>query len=289
MCENCGHFFASPALDPDGLADFYRDGFDGDGGAGGRLVAGTIAAHKIRTEEKKMRRWALPKIKEYLDPKGKRILDIRSRSGALCALLAAEGADVTGIDPLQANVDYAKSERGLENICLPMERWYDLTEFEDQSFDAVTALTIHSLAHIPAPRRFLTRLFELAKPGAFLFFDEKTVLEPAEGMTPSLFDSGIGHFHHYTTETAGKVFSAAGFDLVRCELEPNRKSFVRHIQLVAQKPLDPAGRSQPRAAEFRCDTQALLQRLARAEAVQRRVRFKNILRRKYKLLKRRFA
>ena len=290
MCNNCGHFFASPALDPSDLESFYNNDFDGDGGAPTRIGEGVIPEYRIQTENRKMKRWALPIIEQHLDVRGLRVLDLRSRTGALAELLTQKGADVVGIDPFQANIDYATEFRTVGSMrhC-PVSSFPRLDMLEESSFDAVTALTIHTLAHLPSPRAFLERIYEVIRHGGFLFFDEKTIMEPENAMTTSVFDSGVGHFHHFTVETMEKLFRVTGFEIMKCTAGGERKSFAKHILLVARKPAAEVARQAVDPIELKCDTETRLLHLAAAESKLRRKRLKNIIKRKFKAVSRKFS
>jgi SAM-dependent methyltransferase len=289
MCQTCGHFFTSPCIDSDDLSQFYLEEFEGDAGAAQRLSVGEIAGQKIRREERKMRRWALPIITEYCDIKGKKVLDLRTRSGAMAELLVQEGAEVTGIDPFTANVDYATKVRKLDNITVvPLTEWHRLRQFDDDYFDVVNALTIHTLSHLPWPRSCLSRLYDITKPGALLFFDEKSILDPANSTARSVLDVGAGHFHHFTAASMRHIFEAAGFEVLASGIDSGRKSAARHLRLVARTPDPKPPPSRPTAAEFRCDTKTLLRQLENAEKTQRKRRIFNMVRGRFRMLRNRF-
>jgi SAM-dependent methyltransferase len=289
MCKSCGHFFTSPCIDTEDMAQFYDEEFEGDAGAETRLAEGAIAGQKIRREQKKMRQWALPIITGQCELAGKKVLDLRTRSGSMAELMAEQGADVTGIDPFPANVDFATNDRKLDNVLLvPLSDWHRLEPLENDTYDVVSALTIHTLAHLPWPRKFLSRLYDLTKPGALLFFNEKSVLEPGYSTARSVLDIGAGHYHHFTVESFRQVFEAAGFEILNCELDSSRKSSAKHIKLIARTP-DPKAENPGRdGADFYRNTDLVLQKLADAEKQQRRRRHYNIVRGKFKTLKNRF-
>lgn len=289
MCKSCGHFFTSPCMDADDLPQFYDEEFEGDAGAAQRLSEGRIADQKVRREQRKMRRWALPIITASCDLKGKKVLDLRTRSGSMAELLAEEGAVVTGLDPFPANVDYATRVRNLDNVILvPLWEWHRLDQLEDDYFDVVTALTIHTLAHLPWPKRFLARIYEVSKPGALLFFDEKSILEPADSTARSVLDVGAGHFHHFTVESFRHIFEAAGFEVLSCDLDGARKSVAKHIRLVARTPDPKPGNPGHAAGDFHCDTNAVLQQLEHAQKVLRKRRRYNVVRSKLRTLRNHF-
>lgn len=289
ICTNCGHLFASPAVDPSTLSSFYDHEFRGDSAAPSRLQDGAIPEHDIVRENQRARDWALPIIERYLDVKDLSILDIRSRTGALAEALTQRGAKVVGIDPFGANLDYARSMRTVgEMLQVPIMSWSSLT-LEEESFDAATALTIHTLAHLPTPRPFLDRLYRLLRPGGLAFFDEKDIFQPASGVARSVLDSGFGHYHHFTADSLVKLFLSAGFDIVECDQDPTRKSAVRHVRVVARRPVDAGARGSPMPIEFACDVEERISLLLAADVLQRKIRRRNQIKRKIKSAIRTFS
>jgi len=269
MCENCGLLFASPSFAVSALDGFYEDGFIGDPGTNLRVAGGGIDPRKLKEEQRIAQSYSLPVVRRHLDPAGKSILDVRCRSGALADMLARAGAEVTAIDPMEQNARHALSRDSLaEARFVSVLELAELQGFEDGSFDAITALTVHTLGHLPSPRRFLARAFDLLKPGGYLFMDEKDVRHPVRATGPSVFDSGAPHYFHFTRDTLRKYFQAAGFDVLECDLDPGRKKALRHVPVVARKPLGLVARKlrQPDLAE---DTEKLLSDLAKAERTLR--------------------
>ena len=282
MCENCGLLFASPSFAVSALEAFYDDGFIGDPGSNRRVKGAGIEPRKVREEERIAKSYSLPVIRRHLDVAGKRILDVRSRSGALADMLARDGADVIAIDPMEGNAEHARSRGTLrEARFVPALELAELAGFEDGSFDAVSALTIHTLGHLPSPRRFLARIYDLLKPGGYLFVDEKDVLHPVRATGPSVFDSGAPHYFHFTQDTLRKYFEAAGFEVRECSIDPGRKKALRHVPVVARKPEQPIARRFEQA-DLAADTGKLLDDLAKAEQTLSRKQTFNRVRRRAK-------
>lgn len=237
MCQSCGLLFANPSLDLDTIAAFYDEEFAGDPGSKSRQLDGKINPLKIHKDERRAQRWALPLLKGYFDPKGMRILDVRSRNGGLARALAQDGALVTAIDPLHANVDYMQERGGIEAIFTTVNDLTSLAPLRGREFDAVTMLTIHTLAHLPSPRTFLEAILSVLKPGGWVMLTEKDILEPTPDTGSSPFDSGEAHYVHFTRATLHRLLEKAGFEIIRCDIDPHRATAFKHLVAVARKPV----------------------------------------------------
>ncbi len=264
MCEHCGLFYASPSLSPDLLDKFYDEEFEGDAGTNKRLMKGDIEQRKVNVEDRIARTWAMPLIQSHVDVSGKSVLDVRCRSGALAAALAEAGAAVTAIDPLEPNVRYAQRREAIGDVrFIPIEDFERMDVFDDEQFDVITVLSIHLLSHSPSPSKLLHRLRALLKPGGYLFLDEKDVFHPVRATGETVFDTGPAHFFHFTTDSLRKYFSACGFDIVECSIDPKRKKSSRHIRSVVRRPANASNGTG--GAPQACDRDQVMAALQQAE------------------------
>ncbi|MFN0192133.1 MAG: class I SAM-dependent methyltransferase [Aestuariivirga sp.] len=210
-----------------------------------------------------MREWSGPFISHAIDLKGRAILDLRGRSGALAEFMARAGAKVLHTDPFQANVDFAATKRKLHSKLLKLTEVIVLADWTDQRFDAVTALSVHLLAHVPSPVAVLGSIQSILKPGGIFVFDEKDVASPVRYKNGSIYSSGSAHLHHFTTETLGKCIAAAGFELVLCEIDKSHATAFRHIKAIARKPK--TGEKPRQKDENNSGAAQILSRLKKAE------------------------
>ena len=239
ICTQCGLIYAWPPLSATTLDNFYEDTFANDPGSLQRAGNTFPPDDDRRKEEIIAERWSLQVIKRYMALRGKNILDLRARTGAMTSLLQAEGAVVLGVEPFQANVNYARQVRELSNVIdLPFSSFHQFPLPPDGKVDVVNMLNHHVLAHVLSPRKLLERIFVVLTPGGYLFLDEKDVLHPVRHKKRSALDSGAAHQFQLTIHTTARYICAMGFELLECELDPHRYSDFRHIRIVARKPLE---------------------------------------------------
>ena len=101
---------------------------------------------------------------------GKKVLDVGCGGGLLSEAMALRGADVTGIDLGEANLNTAKLhalETGVSvnYQCIAVE---ELAEQHPESFDVVTCLEM--LEHVPDPESIIKACQKLLKPGGTAVF-----------------------------------------------------------------------------------------------------------------------
>jgi SAM-dependent methyltransferase len=213
--------------------------FEGDPGAPARLKGRPLSREDVWLEEGRTE-WALDFVRRFIQVENKTILDLRCQSGALSAALRREGARVYSADPFAANLEYAREIRRLSNVYrVPFSRFDDLPIFSNLQFDAITALSDHVLMHVVSPRQFLSKSFEILKPGGYLFLAEKDVLQPSWSTNYRMhfpLDSGRAHQYHTTFHTVARYLTSVGFDLVEYEMDDDRFSNMRQFRAVARKP-----------------------------------------------------
>jgi SAM-dependent methyltransferase len=228
--------YASPQLSLDVL-ETVNEINTGEPGNSASAEDGVPKQEYVRLEERMVTESALNLVGRFLDPRDKSFLDLRCRSGALSGALKARGARVISVDPFDANIDYARRVRGLSNVFrMPFSSFHHLQLPQECEFDAVTVLTEHVLAHVLSPSILLRRIFDLLRPGGYLFLDEKDVLRPTASCTYFVLDTGLPHQYHLTLNTIVRYVSLAGFDVVECSMDAERISDFRHVRVVARKP-----------------------------------------------------
>lgn len=108
-------------------------------------------------------------VNERCQLDGARVLDVGCGGGLLSEAMAAEGAQVVGIDMAQALVDVARlhlheSGQTVDYRCTSVEA---LAAERPEPFDAITCMEM--LEHVPDPGSVITACASLLKPGGRLF------------------------------------------------------------------------------------------------------------------------
>lgn len=108
-------------------------------------------------------------ITDRVNLHGKRVLDVGCGGGILTEALAAEGAQVLGIDAAEAPLAVARLHRHESNLWAD----YELTTIEEfeasgpEPFDVITCLEM--LEHVPDPGSVIAACRRLLKPEGHLF------------------------------------------------------------------------------------------------------------------------
>jgi SAM-dependent methyltransferase len=242
VCKGCGMICADPMVSQTELDKIYESFEVSREGIGGAADAATRAI-LLNDEAKIAQEWALPHIKRVVEIQGKRVLDLRCRTGAMSKLMEEAGAEVYGVEPFQANVGYGQNERGLNRVhWLPFSSFHKLNLPWPCQFDLAVSLTDHILGHAMSPRILLLRLFDVLKPGGYLIFEEKDVLQPRHWHKKSVLASGKAHLYHFTVDSTARYVKSAGFEVQEYAVDKARLSNFHHFVTVARKPKQ-AGRA----------------------------------------------
>jgi 2-polyprenyl-6-hydroxyphenyl methylase/3-demethylubiquinone-9 3-methyltransferase len=109
-------------------------------------------------------------IRQYVDLKGLRVLDVGCGGGILTESMAAAGANASGIDMAEGPLEVARLHK-IESGADVEYRQATAEEMAAENagqFDVVTCLEM--LEHVPSPPKVVASVAELVKPGGHVFF-----------------------------------------------------------------------------------------------------------------------
>ncbi|MEL7187662.1 MAG: bifunctional 2-polyprenyl-6-hydroxyphenol methylase/3-demethylubiquinol 3-O-methyltransferase UbiG [Pseudomonadota bacterium] len=109
-------------------------------------------------------------IRQHVDLKDMRIVDIGCGGGILTESMAAAGAKVTGIDMAEGPLAVARLHQHESGAAVEYRQTTaeDLAEAEAGQYDVVTCLEM--LEHVPDPAQVIQSCHELVRPGGHVFF-----------------------------------------------------------------------------------------------------------------------
>ena len=170
----------------------------------------------------------------------KRAFDLGCGNGSIAAAIAAEGWEVTGVDP---------SDHGIEQGCraYPHLRLAKGSAYDDLvsvygRFPVVTSLEV--VEHCYAPRDYARTLYDLVEPGGTAIISTPyhgyvknlalAITGKMDAHFTALWDNG--HIKFWSIDTLGALLEEAGFKEVRFKLVGRFGPLAKSMFAIARKP-----------------------------------------------------
>ena len=109
-------------------------------------------------------------IRQHVELRGSRVLDVGCGGGILAEAMATAGADVSGIDMAEGPLAVARLHQIESGVKVDYQQATaeELAEKHTGEFDVVTCLEM--LEHVPSPPQVIASAAKLVKPGGHVFF-----------------------------------------------------------------------------------------------------------------------
>jgi len=220
-CASCGLAFTQPRLRPEDFATYYPDSYSA-------YEPNTSSRPSLGERVGDLQRRAVVRFGPYREvwkrPPG-RLLDVGCGVGDLAAVFAAQGWEVSGIEPSAQAAEHARAA-GVDAVTGTLAD----APWPEGEFDAVTFN--HSLEHIDDPAEAVAQAARLLKPGGLL-----AIAVPNFGswhrrrFGSAWFQLDLPrHLQHFDRGSLAKLVEAAGLRVVDVGAATMRPSPLGSVQ-----------------------------------------------------------
>ncbi|MEP0548428.1 MAG: methyltransferase domain-containing protein [Rhodothermales bacterium] len=168
--------------------------------------------------------YLLPAVERILARRGLsacRLLDLGCGNGSVAAHFAAQGYDVTGVDPSEDGI--ARGRQAYPEVALHVGSAYDDLAAAYGTFPVVLSLEV--VEHLYDPHVFGHRLFDLVAPGGIAVVSTpyhgylKNLALALTGKMETHFNAlwKHGHIKFFSVETLGRLLRQSGFGAISFE------------------------------------------------------------------------
>ncbi len=170
----------------------------------------------------------------------KRAFELGCGNGSVAAAMAAEGWEVTGVDPSDQGIEQAR--RAYPHLRLEKGSAYDDLVSIYGRFPVVTSLEV--VEHCYAPRDYARTLYDLVEPGGTAIISTpyhgylKNLAMALTGKMDAHFTAlwDHGHIKFWSFDTLGALLREAGFEDVRFERVGRIAPLAKSMFAIAKKP-----------------------------------------------------
>lgn len=155
-CRRCGHLYQSPRPTPEAIDRYYPDDY--------HVFQGAIEDEpsRLRRVERRFGLHNRCALLQRAAGRPGRLLDVGCATGIFLDGMRRRGWEVCGVEPSPAASEYARARFGLDVLTGRLEE----AGHPPASFDAITLWDV--LEHVHEPRRTLSDLARLLRPGGLL-------------------------------------------------------------------------------------------------------------------------
>jgi SAM-dependent methyltransferase len=170
----------------------------------------------------------------------RRVFDLGCGNGSVSAILAAEGYELSGVDPSTEGIAQARSAH--PHLRLEAGSAYDDLVARFGRFPAVISLEV--IEHVYAPRDFARTLFDLVEPSGIAIVSTpyhgywKNLALASTGRLDRHFTAlwDHGHIKFWSVRTLGIVLREAGFEEPRFLRVGRLPALAKSMIAVARRP-----------------------------------------------------
>lgn len=208
ICRQCGLIYHTPRMTAPGFARFYEYNYR-------ELIGENDTAEQLFGKQKKHGLSILKFIEGY--PIKGNCLDIGCGPGGQLAVFKEKGCEVTGIEPAQDHVAWARSTHQLNLI---QGLWEEI-ELKEASFDWIVSTQM--LNHLLDPARTMKKIFGLLKPAGLAYIEVMDFVYLTRS-TPLEVATTIDHPYMFYPEIFKALLTKNGFEILRFEADSEKKS-----------------------------------------------------------------
>lgn len=224
QCEVCGLVYLDPLPGPAELAALYTDAYDG-------ATAGYFAKAESKLRRAGVRMRIMARLAKRTEGN---FLDIGCNGGFMTEMARARGFKAWGLDIDPVSIEYAAANfPGGRFFAGPIEDFAPVDAHGLKArFDLVYCSEV--IEHVPEPRQFLERIFQLLSPGGMLYLTTPDISHWRRPRDLNRWDAFCppSHCLYFTPPSLIRLALSCGF-----ALHSRRPAWKPGIKLVLLRPL----------------------------------------------------
>jgi 2-polyprenyl-3-methyl-5-hydroxy-6-metoxy-1,4-benzoquinol methylase len=213
MCNNCELIYANPQKDNVSDVEINHSRSEESSNAESEFDQFSPENHQY-LKKQFLQRKDYSRILDFVEGKGRGIfLEIGSYAGILLNEAKKRGWDVIGIEPLEIPALYAEKKFGIKVI----REYFEQAGLQNETIDVV--VSCHVIEHVPDPASFVSKAFDLLKPGGNLILEtpayDSLMFKLLKHRERSMRCDG--HLFFFTEKTLSGLVEKHGFKVIKHE------------------------------------------------------------------------